>query len=31
VVDEEVHEGKYDNEWLLPRSVDGCFPPESFA
>jgi hypothetical protein len=31
VVDEQVHKGKYDNTWLLPRSVDGCFPPESFT
>jgi hypothetical protein len=31
VVDEEVHKGKYDNTWLLPRSVDGCFPPDSFT
>ncbi|HWW15184.1 MAG TPA: hypothetical protein VN310_11030 [Candidatus Dormibacteraeota bacterium] len=31
LVDEEVHKGKYDYAWLLARSVNGCFPPESFT
>jgi hypothetical protein len=31
LVDQEVHKGRYDNTWLIPRSDDGQFPPESFS
>jgi hypothetical protein len=29
-VDDRVHRNRYDNAWLLPRSADGRFPPQSF-
>lgn len=31
LLDWELHRGKYDNTWLLRRSVGGHFPPDSFT
>ncbi len=31
VVDGLVNQGRYDNSWLLSRTANGPFPPESFS